>query len=114
MKSAMKMRSNMKIENVLKLDKHLLIKKNIDGSKIIYRKSPFSINKRFIILDIENQFIGSSRWLRDRLIKMDTQRQNIIARVRNNNLSIRHRKSDNRMHREVADLITTGGDTFIN
>lgn len=99
---------------VLSLDKYLFFKRNIDGSKTISRKSPFSTTNSFVALEISSQFIGSARWLRDSLIKMDAQRQDLVARVVRNNMKIRNKKNDNRMSKEIANVMAGGGDTFIN
>jgi len=104
----------MSIEKALQLDKRLDYKRQIDGSITIFRKSPFNARVDYSIVNIRNQFIGSGRWLRDHIIKMDTQRQDIFARVRENNKSIHNKKDDNRAHREIAEMFESGGDTFIN
>ena len=104
----------MNVQRALKLDKRLKFKSSIDGSKLIYRNSPFNATRDFTILDLRNQFLGSGRWLRDTLIKMDTQRQDIVARVLANNYALRKKGTDNRAHREVADMFESGGDTFVN
>jgi hypothetical protein len=104
----------MNIEEVTSLDPRLSVEEKIDGIKIIFRQSPYNTEKKHIILEVENKFIGSGRWVRDSLIKMDTQRHDIFGRTARNNMAIRNRREDNRIHREIAEMVTGGGDTFIN
>jgi len=104
----------MNIKKILSLDKKLSLKSKIDGSKVVYRKSPFSATRNFVTLELTNKFIGSGRWLRDTLIRMDSQRQDIVSRVYWNNMKMRTKKNDNRTSREIAEVMANGGDTFIN
>jgi hypothetical protein len=101
-------------KHVFSDDNRLSYQKKLDGGGVIVRRSPFNAQRSFEVFDTKNLFLGSRRWVRDRLAKMDSQRQNIVYRVRENNLRIRRQKSDRRVHRELADLIHGGGDTFIN
>jgi len=104
----------MSIQKALELDKQLMSKNILDGSKVIYRRSPFNAQRDHLILDLKNKFIGSGRWIRDRLIRMDTQRHNIIGESLANNYVLRHKRDDDRIHNEIADMVSGGGDTFIN
>ena len=104
----------MSIQNALKLDKRLKFKNKIDGSKVIFRQSPFSAIKEHTILDLKCQFIGSGKWIRDRLIRTDTQRHNIIGSVIEENYKLRNRPNDDRATREIAEMFESGGDTFVN
>lgn len=87
-----------------KYDKFLKVRQLLDGSIKIFRKSPFSIND-FDVLTIQRQYIGSANWIIQRLSLMDTQKRDLCGDVLKNNYSIRHRRDDNRVHREVADFI---------
>ena len=104
----------MSIQNALKLDKRLKFKKNIDGSKVIFRQSPFNAIREHTIFTFKNQVIGSSRWIRGRLIKMDTQRHNIVGSVIEDNYKIHNQSNDDRATREIANMFESGGDIFIN
>jgi len=101
-------------EKALEYDKQLALKKSIDGSKTVYRQSPFNAQRTFDIKVFENQFLGSGRWIRDMLIKMDTQRHSILHDSLENNKRIRARKDKSLMSKNIADMFEGGGDTFIN
>lgn len=104
----------MSIEKALQYDKRLKFVKHLDGTKRLVRESPYNTLVEFDVIELKNEFVGSGRWLRDKLISMDTQRKDIVARVRENNLKIRNRKDSFRAHREIADMFAGGGDTFVN
>ena len=104
----------MTIKVALQYDKRLFMKTSIDGLKILCRQSPFSAQKSFEIKEFRNTFLGSGRWMRDLLIKMDTQRQTIVHDAMQNNKKIRAKRSDNRSEKNIADIFEGGGDTFIN
>ena len=95
-------------------DKLLFIEKKIDGSKVIKRRSPFNAQRDYDIFEIKNEYLGSFRWIIDKLNSMDTQRFNIVQKTINNNLKIREEKSDDRMSRDLADFILKGGESIIN
>lgn len=103
------------MENVLKqYDKLLKCKRNMDGSITVFRKSPFCAEKTHELFKIKNQFTGSARWLRAKLIKMDTTRNDIVGDALRHNWAMRNERRDTRMHQSVVDFISKGGDTFIN
>ena len=88
-------------------DKYLVVEKQLNGTVTIYRKSPFSIQKRFKVFTIENQFIGSCMWILKKLALMDTQHIDITGRVAKNNRKLKNKPDDNKMSKELADLIYT-------
>jgi len=85
-------------------DRFLEVKKNLNGSISIFRKSPF-YKKTHDIFTVSNRFIGSGNWLIKKMSEMDTQRNNIISQVVNNNKKKLYDKKDNELHREMADLM---------
>jgi len=101
-------------EKALQYDKKLSLKKHLDGSKILMRESPFNAQRSFDIKEFTNIYLGSGRWLRDSLIVMDTQRQNIFKKTVDNNLRIKRSRNQNNMSKNIADMFESGGDIFIN
>ena len=94
-----------KLAHQLKLyDKFLQVKKLLNGTVKIYRQSPFS-QFRFDVLAIQNQYIGSCRWILKKINLKDTQRYNIVGETLKNNWTLRHKKDDNRVHQEIADFM---------
>lgn len=103
------------MKDVLKrYDKLLTFKKNLDGSVDIIRKSPFDSIKRHNLFTISNQYIGSSKWVINKLISMDTTRYDLVGSAMRKNWALRERKDPNNMHREIADFMLNGGSTFVN
>jgi len=86
-------------------DKLLLLKRNLDGSKSLYRKSPFHKTK-YELIKFTNQFIGSGDWVMNKLMSMDTQRNNIFEHIRRSDLEIMKTKSTFDLSREAAYEIT--------
>ena len=93
-------------------DNKLYSKKNLDGSIIIYRRSPFNSSISFNILTITNQYPGN--WIIRKLMLMDTQRRDLVGASMRNNMSIRNQKDDDRITREIVEVFQTGGDIFVN
>lgn len=106
---------NQKQQNQLlkRQDKHLILNKLLDGTIKIERQSPYSSQKRFDVLTIQNQFLGSLQWLRRKIMFMDTQRFNLIGQTLRHNKKIRERPDDNRVHDELAELMVSN-EKFIN
>jgi hypothetical protein len=98
----------------LQYDSKLSLDIKLDGSKVIIRKSPFNAQKTHDIKEFRHTFLGSGRWIRDMLIKMDTQRKSIVHDALQNNKKIRAKRHDSMISREVAEMMDGGGDTFIN
>jgi len=94
-------------------DKFLLYKKSLDGKVVVFRKSPFNSQKDFKVFDIANQYLGSCRWIRRKLILMDSQRQGMVAEVLQNNLAIRNRRDDNRMSQDLAEFLSGEGKLIL-
>ena len=101
------------MRDLKKYDKRLKIKKYIDGDKKIFRDSPFSSIKSFDVLDINNQYLGSYNWILTKLIMMDHQRFNIVGKAHAINRAIRNKRPDDRISREMADFIISGGDSIV-
>ena len=95
-------------------DKFLTIKKELNGEKNIKRQSPFNGQRVFKVFSIQNQFLGSCKWVLKKIVDMDAQRNNFIGESFENNRKIRNQKKDSRIHEEVADYIATGGEKFVN
>jgi hypothetical protein len=102
---------NKLVEQLKKYDKFLEVKKLLDGTIKIIRQSPFSL-LQFKVIDIQNQYPGSNRWILRRINLMDTQHHDIVGQVTESNYKLKHKKDDDTIHREVADFLTT--DQFIN
>jgi hypothetical protein len=101
------------MKDLKKYDRYLDFIKHLDGQKKVIRKSPFNSRREFDILVIKNQYPGSFKWIIKEITLMDTQRFNIIGKSIRNNLAIRAKKSDDRMSREIADFIHSGGQSII-
>jgi hypothetical protein len=100
--------------DVSEYDKRLFLKKTLDGSVSLYRKSPFFKNKDYKIKTYTNTFFGGGRWLKNEIIAMDTQRHSIIESVSYHNRRLRdERPEDRRMHREIAEFIAMGGNAVL-
>jgi len=102
---------NKLVEQLKKYDKFLEVKKILDGTIKIIRQSPFS-KMQFKVIDIQNQYLGSNRWILRRINLMDNQHHDIVGDVTNHNYRLKNRKESNQIHREVADFLTT--EQFIN
>jgi hypothetical protein len=102
---------NKLVDQLKKYDKFLEVKKLLDGTVKIIRQSPFS-KMQFKVVDIQNQYTGSGRWILRRINLMDTQHHDIVGEVTDSNYKLRHKKDDDIIHREVADFLTT--QQFIN
>jgi len=96
-----------------KYDKYLDCKKNLDGSITIFRQSPYSTMK-FDILTLENQYLGSYKWVLRKIVMMDSRRKDFIVNSLQHNKELRQKSNDNRISREVVDFIANSGMTFIN
>jgi hypothetical protein len=99
-------------ELLKKYDKQLRCKRNIDGTISIFRKSTYS-SMKFNVLEIENQYLGSCKWLLRKIALMDSTRKDFITSSILNNQRIRQGKKDDRISREVADFINNGGMTVV-
>lgn len=95
-------------------DKKLKYKKNHDGSIEIYRDSPYNTFREHFIFEIKNQYIGSAKWIKNKLMKMDNQRTDIIGNIRVKNKRIRDEKQGTEeMTKEIVDYFATGGEIFV-
>lgn len=88
--------------NIQKYDKLLSIKKNIDGSKLIQRKSPFYKGKKYDILKIKNKIVGN--WIFRELFNQDCQRRDIVGEIKEHNSKL-HYKDNSAMHKDIANFI---------
>jgi hypothetical protein len=95
-----------------KYDKWLISKRGLDGLVEVYRKSPFTKRREHIIFKIENQYVGSGRWIRIRLIKSDSQRFNFAMDSMMHNRKIQTAKSDDRVTRDIASFFESGGSSI--
>jgi len=103
------------VELLLKLkkyDKYLGCKKCLDGSTIIFRQSPYTIRK-FDILTLENQYLGSYKWILKKIALMDSRRKDFIVSSIQHNKKLKQKQSDDRISREIADFTLNGGFTTI-
>jgi len=86
-------------------DKFLIMKEELDGTKVIYRQSPF-FKIKYKVLAIENKFIGSGSWIIKKLNSMDNQRYNIVNDILRSNDKLSRRDRDTRkMSEDVASLM---------
>lgn len=90
-----------------KYDSLLDYKRNLDGSMDIFRQSPFSIRKKHKILTIKNQFVGSGRWILNKLMTMDTQKFDIAGSALKKNARIQQAKND-RISRDIGEFMYNG------
>jgi hypothetical protein len=101
------------MRDIKKYDKLLKTKRNIDGSIQIIRQSPFNTKRQFDIIEIKNQYLGSFRWIIDRIIKMDTRKFDIVGKSMRNNLAIRNRQEDDRITKDIAEFWSVGGQSIL-
>lgn len=101
------------MRDLKKYDKLLYIEKRLDGSKVIKRKSPYNAQKEFEVIDIENEYPGSFKWIITKLTLMDTQRFDIVGKVTNNNLKMRNKDKDDRVTRDIAEFMHIGGESIV-
>jgi hypothetical protein len=88
-----------------KYDKFLRFKTRLDGTKSVYRQSPFSSSVEFNVFDIQNQFIGKGLWVLQKITLMDSQRFDIAGRVFEVNRNVKRKEHDTRMSREIANMM---------
>lgn len=88
-----------------KYDKYLGFKTSLDGIKKVFRKSPFNVNTEYDVLNIENKFVGSGRWVLREITLKDSQRFDIVGDVLEANRKLLLKKSDLRMSTEAANMI---------
>jgi hypothetical protein len=101
------------MRDIKKYDKLLTTKRNIDGSIKIIRQSPFNSQRQFEVLGINNQYLGSFRWILDKIIKMDTRKFDIVGKAMRNNLAIRNRRDDDRITKDIAEFWEVGGESIL-
>jgi len=103
-----------KMFNIKDYDKKLISKKEHDGSVTIYRVSPYGADREHYLFTISGQFVGSGRWIREKLIRMDTHRFDIVgeAQLHNKRLKKYSKNNSRQMSNEIADMFATGGDIF--
>ena len=92
--------------NLKKYDKLLSLTKKLNWSIEIERVSELVKWRKNIVLTITNQKCGS--WILTKLKGMDSRRKDFFLSSIEKNMAIRRRKSDSRMHQEVADYIRNG------
>ena len=91
------------MRDIKSYDSKLFIKRRLDGSVDIIRRSQFEKKSEYIILKITNQLIGN--WIIEKLKSMDTRHVNLFEQIEKKNLAIRNRKNDDRQHRDMANFI---------
>jgi hypothetical protein len=91
------------MRDIKSYDSKLFIKKKLDGSVDIVRRSQFEKKWEYVIFTITNQYLGN--WIIEKLKSMDTRYVNLFQEIEKKNLAIRNRKSDDRQHRDMADFI---------
>ena len=89
--------------NITNYDRQLSIKRKLNGTKIICRSSPFK-HQVYDIFEIKNRFVGSGRWIFQKLFKMDTQKQDIIPKYvkQHKRPSL---KPQTAMHKDIARFV---------
>lgn len=101
------------LDRVLKYDNKLRYNKKLDGSVSFIRQSPFNTFRNHDILTFQNQYIGSCRWIRNKLIMMDTTRFDIVGDTIRTNIEARRKRDDDRVHRELGSFFASGGESFV-
>lgn len=97
-----------------KYDKLLFLQKDIDGKKSVKRKSPIYKTVNYDVLDIENQYLGSMRWVLDKVKRMDSRRVDFFKKPIEDNLKARRSNDkDRRMHEDVATFFQEGNKIII-
>jgi len=91
-------------------DKYLGYRKLLDGSLVIFRQSPYLITK-YDILTIENQYLGSYKWVLRKIALMDSRRKDFIVNTIQKNKKQRQIQKDSRQSKEIAEFILNGGFT---
>lgn len=94
-----------------KYDKYLGCRKNLDGSILIFRQSPYSTMK-YDVLTLENQYLGSCKWILRKIALMDSSRKDFITKSILNNKKQKQIQKDDRISREISDFIFNGGFTI--
>ena len=96
----------MKNQNKLKRqDRFLFCYKELNGSTIVKRKSPFDKQTDYLVLTIQNQFTGSFSWVLREVMLKDSQHFDMFVQTVKDNAKIREKELDNRIHKETAELI---------
>jgi len=93
------------LNRLKKYDKRLYFNRKLDWSIDILRKSQFIRNVEYTVFTISNQYVGSGKWVIDKLKLMDSHHINFFDDVIRKNLTIRNKKSDPNMHKDVAWFI---------
>lgn len=102
----------MNIKDVLKrYDKQLRSRRHLDGSLTVYRNSPFSVTREHELFRLENMYVGSAKWIKEKLIKMDTQRFDLTGEVLRHNMKIRENQNNNNVSRDLASFFD--GESFV-
>ena len=96
-----------------KYDKYLGCRKNLDGSIQIFRQSPYTTMK-FDILVLENQYLGSYRWILKKIAMMDSRKKDFIVSSIEHNKKLKQIQKDDRQSQEAAEFILNGGMSFVN
>lgn len=88
-------------------DKFLSLGRKINGEKQLIRQSPFNKIRHHEIYTIRNKFIGSGRWLRKKIMMMDSQKHDFVKSTIKHNEKIRRSadKYDRDISSEAAKLI---------
>ena len=99
----------MKLQDVLKrFDRFLFIKKKIDGTIEIYRKSQFNKKESFLIKELTNQYPGSGKGIVYMFSLMDSRKFDFIMSSLFHNRKLQQEKTDRRIHQEVAEFMSSG------
>lgn len=104
----------MKSKDVLKrFDRFLFIKKRIDGTIEIHRRSQFNKKESFLIKELQNQYLGSLKGVVSMLSLMDSRKIDFIMSSILHNRKIQTQKGDRRIHEEVAEFLASGADKIV-
>ena len=101
-------------EKLKRYDRYLSCERKNDGTIDVFRQSPFDKEKKHTIIPIRNQYVGSGKWVLQKLISMDTTRHDLFGDAKRHNWKIREKKDSKNMHEDLADFIISGGSTFVN
>lgn len=94
--------------DVKEYDKQLFTEKLLDGTILIKRESSYELYD-FDVFKIQNQFIGSGKWIKRKLESMDCQRNDLFGEVEKHNDKITNKKRDTRMSEELGQYLAELG-----
>lgn len=95
------------MRDLKKYDKYLRLKSLLNGTKRIFRISPYNTQIDYDVVLIQNEYIGSGLGVLRDIMLRDSQRFDIAGRVLESNRKLldKERSRDKRMSQEVANMM---------